>query len=120
MARMRPLALVAAALVALPSISSAAALDLEKEVEEIVLDNGMTFLVVRRPGSGVFAAYLRVRVGGADERPGATGVAHLFEHMAFKGTQVIGTTDWEKERAILLEVYELGEALSRERARRDA
>ena len=94
-----------------------AAFELEREVKTIDLPNGMRFLFVRRPGTGVFAGYVRVKVGGLDEEVGATGVAHLFEHMAFKGTSTIGTRDWPQEREILREVYELGEAISLERAR---
>jgi predicted Zn-dependent peptidase len=43
-------------------------------------------LLVRRSGAATFTAYLRVRVGGVDEPAGFTGMAHIFEHMAFKGT----------------------------------
>jgi predicted Zn-dependent peptidase len=40
-------------------------------------------------------------VGSADESPGATGIAHLIEHLLFKGTRVIGTTDFGREQAIM-------------------
>jgi len=36
-------------------------------------------------------------VGSANERPGITGIAHLFEHMMFKGTPTIGTTNYERD-----------------------
>lgn len=42
-----------------------------------------------------------VNVGGANEPVGHTGIAHIFEHMAFKGTPEIGTTNWEKEKILL-------------------
>src|SRR5437879_2099687 len=40
-------------------------------------------------------------VGSANERPGITGIAHLFEHMMFKGTPTIGTKDYKKDLEIL-------------------
>ena len=74
---------------------------LEGRVREVVLDNGMRFLLVRRGTAPVFAAVLRVRVGSADDRSGKTGLAHLFEHLAFKGTSRIGARDAEQERQVL-------------------
>lgn len=62
-----------------------------------VLDNGWTFLIVERPVAPVFSFATLVDVGSAQEVPGITGLAHMFEHMAFKGTPVVGTTDYEKE-----------------------
>lgn len=96
---------------------------LEKLVQERTLKNGMTWLLVRRPAAPVFSAYWRVRAGGDDERPGITGLAHLFEHMAFKGTAAVGTKDWAAEKPILEKVAAAGDALAEERrlgARGDA
>jgi predicted Zn-dependent peptidase len=42
-----------------------------------------------------------VHAGSKNEKPTATGVAHYFEHIMFKGTDRIGTTDWAKERLYL-------------------
>jgi predicted Zn-dependent peptidase len=86
----------------------------EIPVVEYRLKNGMLFFLVRRPSAPVFAAYLRFRVGGADEKPGTTGIAHLFEHMAFKGTRSIGTSDFEKERPFLDKIGEAGREMSLE------
>ena len=82
-----------------PSLSPAASL--ESRVKEIRLDNGMRFLLLRRGTAPVFAGILRFKVGSADDPGGSTGLAHLFEHMAFKGTSTIGITDAAKERPIL-------------------
>jgi predicted Zn-dependent peptidase len=70
----------------------------------------MRFLLLKREGAPVFTAYIRVKVGGIDEVPGKTGIAHLLEHMAFKGTQQIGTRDAAAEAALLekIEVTERG------------
>jgi predicted Zn-dependent peptidase len=61
--------------------------------EEYVLDNGLKVLLLPRPGEPTVAAGWLAKVGSVNERPGITGVSHLFEHMMFKGTRVIGTTD---------------------------
>ncbi len=100
-----------AGLLALAAPPARADVDLRQIVVEHRLQNGMKFLLVRRPGVPVFAAYVRVKAGGADEQPGKTGLAHLFEHLAFKGTPVVGARDWEKERPILLEIARLGEEI---------
>lgn len=85
--------------------------DLRQMVVEHRLANGMKFLLVRRPGAPVFTAYLRVKAGGADERPGKTGLAHLLEHLAFKGTPVVGTRDWAQEEPVLAELAAAGDEL---------
>lgn len=87
---------------------------IEIPVVEYRLKNGMLFFLVRRPTAPVFTAYLRFRVGGADEKPGTTGIAHLFEHMAFKGTRSIGTSDFEKERPYLDKIGDVGREMSLE------
>lgn len=78
--------------------------DFEKKVTEFTLDNGLTFIVVERPIAPVVSMVSFVDVGGVDEPVGHTGIAHIFEHMAFKGTNSIGTTDWEKEQEALTKV----------------
>ncbi len=65
------------------------------------LANGWTFIIVERPVAPVFSFVTLVDVGGAQEVPGTTGIAHMFEHMAFKGTPVIGTTDYPAETKAL-------------------
>ena len=62
------------------------AFDLASRVQEITLANGMKWIVVRRPGVPVFSGKIVVRAGGLNETPGKTGLAHMFEHMAFKGS----------------------------------
>jgi predicted Zn-dependent peptidase len=74
---------------------------LEGRVKRVTLDNGMRFLIVRRGTAPVFSAVLRFKVGSVDDRGGATGMAHLFEHLAFKGTSVIGTRDARAEEPAL-------------------
>lgn len=98
--------------VAIPSASTAQ--DIENRVVEHTLSNGMKFLLLERHQSPVFSGYLMFRVGSVDERPGITGLAHLFEHMAFKGTKVIGTQDYAKEKPLLDKLDELAQAIDTE------
>jgi predicted Zn-dependent peptidase len=67
--------------------------DLESQVQEFTLPNGLKFVVLERHDAPVFSFRTYVDAGGVDEVPGITGVAHMFEHMAFKGTTTIGTKD---------------------------
>lgn len=91
-------------------------LSLEDKVTEFTLANGLTFLVVERREAPVFFGLVRFKVGGVDEVPGITGLAHMFEHMVFKGTPAIGSKDFEKEKVLLDAIEEVGETLSRARA----
>ncbi len=68
-------------------------------VAEFTLDNGMTFIVLERHQAPVISFMTYVNVGSAYEAPGKTGVAHFLEHLAFKGTTQIGTSDYQAEKA---------------------
>ncbi len=78
--------------------------EFEEKVTEFTLDNGLKFIVIERPIAPVASFVTYVDVGGADEPVGHTGIAHIFEHMAFKGTDYIGTNNWEKEEKVLDEL----------------
>jgi predicted Zn-dependent peptidase len=65
------------------------------------LANGWTFILVERPVAPVFSFCTIADVGSAQEVPGITGLAHMFEHMAFKGSSHIGTRDWPSEKKAL-------------------
>jgi predicted Zn-dependent peptidase len=81
------------------------------------LDNGLTIIVMERPEAPVFSYATVVNVGSAQEVTGITGLAHMFEHMAFKGTDKIGTTDYTGESAALAKVEEAYAAYDVERRR---
>jgi len=70
-------------------------------VEEHVLANGMKVLLVPRHLSPTVSCGWVAHVGSANERPGITGIAHLFEHMMFKGTHVIGTRDYALDAQLI-------------------
>ena len=80
-------------------------------VRKFVLSNGLRVLVFRRSIAPVFAGQTWVRVGGVDETLGKTGAAHLLEHMAFKGTETVGTKDFAKEKVLLEKVEVLMDRL---------
>lgn len=116
---MRQLWIVTAALLALtaPALQAQDLASFSKRLTEHRLDNGLTFLIYERPTAPVVSFFTYVNVGAAQEVPGITGLAHMFEHMAFKGTSTIGTTDWQAEKKALARVDEAYHALYRERTR---
>lgn len=93
-------------------------------VEVFELDNGMKFLLVPRADKTTVATGWVAHVGSANERPGITGLSHLFEHMLFKGTHTIGTTDIKRDLEIIEEQEQIQEQIraiyreQRSRARR--
>jgi len=92
----------------------------EVPVGEFTLANGMKFLVVSRPSQATVMGGWVAHVGSANERPGITGVAHFFEHMMFKGSRIVGTTDAVRDQEIMLEQEKLQEKIRAEYARQRA
>ena len=78
-------------------LAATGALAQQVQVQELVLTNGMKVLLVPRKGDPNVAAGWVAKVGAVNERPGITGISHLFEHMMFKGTRTIGTSNIEKD-----------------------
>src|SRR5210317_958452 len=74
--------------------------DININVQTFQLENGMLFLVVERPATPQVAARLAIRSGSALEATGKTGIAHLLEHMMFKGTKNFGTLDVAKDQKL--------------------
>ncbi|MDL2240819.1 insulinase family protein [Bacteroidales bacterium OttesenSCG-928-K03] len=73
------------------------------------LDNGLTVYLSRNEVEPRVSTLIGVKAGSTSEDPNSTGLAHYFEHMMFKGTSHLGTTDWEKESALLDQISELFE-----------
>src|SRR6187200_1499427 len=109
-------AVVAFAIAGIGSVSAQDLASFEKRLTVHTLPNGYTFLILERPGAPVFSFATRVDVGSAQEVPGITGLAHMFEHMAFKGTPRLGTKDFEKEKVALEELEAAYQAYERARA----
>jgi len=76
-------------------------LDLENQIQEFTLDNGVHFIVLEKHDVPVFSFRTFVNVGSANEVRGITGLSHILEHMAFKGTSEIGTKDIGRERKLM-------------------
>ncbi|MDD2580980.1 MAG: pitrilysin family protein [Desulfuromonadaceae bacterium] len=93
------------------------AADLENRVVEHTMKNGMKLLMVERHTSPTVSAWIRFRVGSVDERSDERGVAHLLEHMLFKGTTTLGTTDYAAEKPVLDRIEEVAQALTAEKTR---
>lgn len=91
--------------------------DVEQKISEHVLSNGMKFIILERHKAPVFSGHIYVNVGGADEITGNTGIAHVFEHMAFKGTTSVGTKNYRKEKAIMDKMDEVFDKLRIEKAK---
>jgi predicted Zn-dependent peptidase len=68
------------------------------------LPNGLTLIICERPEAPVFSFFTLVDAGSVQDPIGQTGMAHMFEHMAFKGTDKIGTTDYAAEKPALAKV----------------
>lgn len=80
-------------------------------VTEFTLDNGMQFIVLERHQAPVISFMTYVNVGAAYEAKGKTGAAHFLEHLAFKGTSRIGTTNYQAEKPLLERLDQLYEQL---------
>ena len=77
----------------------------------------MRLLLVERHDDPTVAGGWVAHVGSANERPGITGIAHLFEHMMFKGTPTLGTKDYPKDLEIIAEQEKLREGIRQEEAK---
>ena len=78
----------------------AVAAEVKLDVKEHVLSNGMKILMIQKPVVPRVVCHVYYKVGSINERPGTTGLAHLHEHMMFKGTHIMGVTDFAKDEAI--------------------
>lgn len=86
-------------------------------VVEHTLENGLRILVLRREGAPTVSFVVHYAVGSVHERPGQTGIAHLLEHMLFKGTTTIGTTDLDAELTYFPRIDAVQDSINSERAR---
>ena len=83
-------------------------------IREHLYPNGLRLLVLERPGDTRVAAKIFTRMGALNEVPGQLGAAHFLEHLMFKGTPSLGTTDWEAERPVRMRIDSLERALTAE------
>lgn len=99
---------------------STLAASLGERVKEHRLDNGLTVLLVERHSSPTVAAYISFGVGAVNETSEQRGIAHMLEHMLFKGTKTLGTRDFEAELPLLQQIEEIGAQIDRLRTQPDA
>jgi predicted Zn-dependent peptidase len=92
--------------------------DININVKEFQLQNGMLFLVVERTATPQVACRLAIRAGSALEESGKTGIAHLLEHMMFKGTKNFGTLDVKKDEALQAQIEAAYQVVLREQNKR--
>src|SRR6266487_5348897 len=90
----------------------------EKRITVKKLANGLTIIICERPEAPVFSFYTHVDAGSAQDPTGETGLAHMFEHMAFKGTDKIGTKNYAAEKIALEKVEKAYAAYRYERDKR--
>ena len=76
----------------------------EQRITTKVLPNGLTLIICERPEAPVFSYTTFIDAGDVNDPSGESGLAHMFEHLAFKGTSEIGTTDYAAEKVALAKV----------------
>ncbi len=113
--------LLAACLFIVASVAFAEQAEVSRalDIKEISLDNGLRIFVLERPTTPTFAAIYQFGVGGASDPKGRSGIAHLLEHMMFKGTTSMGTLDAEKEAPLMKRLSELWHELHTELDKKD-
>lgn len=103
-------------ILACPLFVSAQSLkDFEKRVTEFTLGNGFHFIILERHEAPVVSFHSYVNAGSVDDPSGQTGIAHMFEHMAFKGTETIGTKNWPAEKKAMDEVERIYDQVDAEK-----
>ena len=91
----------------LPAVRAQKLAEFEKRVTEFSLANGVHFIVLERHEAPVVSFHTYVNAGSVDDPKGQTGLAHMFEHMAFKGTATIGSKNYAEEKKALEAVERL-------------
>jgi predicted Zn-dependent peptidase len=86
----------------------------EQRITTKVLPNGLTLVICERPDAPVFSYSTFIDAGDVNDPSGESGLAHMFEHLAFKGTSEIGTTDYAAEKIALAKVEAANDAYEAE------
>ncbi|MEE8575803.1 MAG: pitrilysin family protein [candidate division Zixibacteria bacterium] len=92
--------------------------EIEKSVVDHTLDNGLKLIIVERHEAPVVSFFTWANVGSADDPKEYTGLAHMFEHMAFKGTTTLGSKNIEEELKLIAVEDSLFMLLRAERLKR--
>ena len=78
------------------------------------LENGLTVFLNEDPTATKMFGAVMVRAGAVNESEDATGMAHYLEHLLFKGTTILGTSDYQKEKPLLDSIHVLYDQLAQE------
>jgi predicted Zn-dependent peptidase len=89
---------------ALPAAQSQDLKSFEQKITTKVLPNGLTLIICERPEAPVFSFSTFIDAGDVNDPSGQSGLAHMFEHLAFKGTSEIGTKDYAAEKIALAKI----------------
>jgi len=108
------MALTATALSSVQAAHSQNLKSFEQKITTKVLPNGLTIIICERPEAPVFSYSTFVDAGDVNDPSGESGLAHMFEHLAFKGTSEIGTKDYAAEKVALAKVEEANNAYEAE------
>src|SRR5476651_1350889 len=103
------------AFLAMASHATATELALENRVVQHTLANGIKLLILERHFSPTVSIRMMFRTGSVDEVSGKTGLAHMFEHMMFKGTRTLGTKDYATESPLLHQIDDLHQQIDQEK-----
>jgi predicted Zn-dependent peptidase len=106
--------LLAAAIIPLSAVRAQDLKSFEHKITTKVLPNGLTIIICERPDAPVFSYSTFVDAGDVNDPSGQSGLAHMFEHLAFKGTSEIGTSDYAAEKVALAKVEAANDAYEAE------
>src|SRR6266446_1059403 len=101
----------------IPVLFTANTPSLESRVVDHTLSNGIRLLILERHFSPTVSIRMMFRTGSVDETSGKTGLAHMFEHMMFKGTRTLGTKNYATEAPLLRQIDELHRQIDQEKDR---
>ncbi len=108
-------ALLLAGVLAAPLLRAQDLKSFEQRITTKVLPNGLTILICERPEAPVFSYNTFIDAGDVNDPSGESGLAHMIEHLAFKGTTEIGTNNWAAEKMALEAVEAAEQAVEAER-----
>lgn len=74
---------------------------IKSKIKKYTLENGLKIIFMQNGANPTVALYWKILAGSSDENPSNSGIAHMLEHMLFKGTKIVGTVDYEKEKKYL-------------------
>jgi predicted Zn-dependent peptidase len=87
--------------------------EIKFQLKQFVLDNGLTVVLSEDHNQPIVYGVVVTKAGAKDDPKEATGMAHYMEHMLFKGTEELGTTDWAKEKPYINQIISLYEELGK-------